>query len=169
MNMQKKNYNLIFSFFLVCYLVIFICIYIFFNDESIIESFVNFLTVFIYLSGGYVGCFSIVFLFSKFQLKCWKIMLSSVVPQLALATLFTFFISLNSHNAWKDSYIIGWLFLIIHLLILGIYCIFSVIIWRNTKNWIPTLLIGIIGGGGVIWQMIGSQVLLIFGGMGILS
>ena len=167
--MQEKNYNLIFPFSLVCYFLVFICVYNFLNDESIIESFVDFLTVFIYLVGGYIGCFSIVFLFFKFQLKCWKIMLSSVVPQLALATLFTFFISLNSHTTWKNTYAIGWFFLIFHLLILGIYCIFSIITWRNTKSWIPALLIGIIGVGGVIWQMIGSQVFLILGGMGILS
>ncbi len=167
--MSSKNYNLIFLFFLVCYFLIFSCMYIFFNDGSIIENFIDFLTVFIFLAGGYAGCFSIVFLFFQFQLKCWKIMLSSVVPQLTLATLFTFFISHNSHTAWENASFIGLFFLIFHLLILGIYCIFSIITWRDTKNWIPTLLIGIIGGSGVIWQMVGSQVLLSFGGMGILS
>ena len=169
MNMQKKNDNLIFPFFLVSYFLIFSCMYIFLNDGSILENFIDFLTVFIYMAGGYAGCFSIVFLFFKFQLKCWKIMLSSVVSQLTSATLFTFFISLNQHTAWEHASFIGWFFLILHLLILGIYCIFSIIAWRDTKSCIPALLIGIIGGGGVIWQMIGSQVLLIFGGMGILS
>ena len=167
---MKKNYNLIFSSFSICYFLIFIFIYILLNEDPILESLVSFLTVFIYLVGGYVGSFSMFFLFFKFQLKCWKILLSSVVPQLTLATLFTFFIFFNSSslNAWKDTYFIGWFFLIIHLLILGIYCIFLITTWRYTKNWIPTFLIGIIGGGGVIWQMIGSQILLALGGMGII-
>ena len=117
--MSSKNYNLIFLFFLVCYFLIFSCMYIFFNDGSIIENFIDFLTVFIFLAGGYAGCFSIVFLFFQFQLKCWKIMLSSVVPQLTLATLFTFFISHNSHTAWENASFIGLFFLIFHLLILA--------------------------------------------------
>ena len=46
-------------------------------------------------------------------------MLSSVVPQLTLATLFTFFISHNSHTAWENASFIGLFFLIFHLLILA--------------------------------------------------